>query len=273
MQELRGSSGPLWPSKPSASSAGVIGQFLHPHWKHVGEDSFRPVFCDIAWSSRGEELAAVSERGVVTLLCPQRNTFKQLCKGAATGFSIAFSAAADEEVIVGASDGSVSVFSSGIQVATLTAHDGAVHSIAPLPSGAFLSASASQAALWSSTWERVRTMHLATPSAALVQLSARGGRVAALLSDGSVPVWEAAALEATAAPVPLTRLQLPAEEADVQLTCLCLCKGGKWAAAGSASGSLFLWSIEDEVSGRCTTLCSTHCTLPSDVTASYLCRN
>ena len=203
---------------------------------------------DIAWSGSAGSFSTVTERGTVVELHPRQNKFNTLSKANSAGFVVEYSKFRDNEVMAGFSDGSVSVWCSGRLQATLAAHSEAVRSIVPLNAATFITASSQSAALWcSTTWSKLKVMHIQTAGTRLVSLQAAGSTVAALMSDSSVAVWDAAALAADSAPQPQHRLVLPEDEADVQLVCMGLSPGGAFAAVGGNNGSIYVWDTRTGV--------------------------
>ncbi len=247
--QLSGPTGAIWTKKPKSDENGIIGIVANPHWRE--NESWRPVTVDIAWSGSAGSFACVSERGCVTELCPRQNKFHTLSKANSAGFVVQYSKFRDNEVMAGFSDGTVAVWSGGRRQATLAAHTEAVRSIVPLNAASFLTASASTAALWcSTTWTKLKVMHIQVAGTRLVSLSAAGSTVVALMSDASLAVWSADALVSDSSPQPQHRLVLPEDESDVQLACVALSAGGTYAAAGGSNGSIYVWNTKTGVSAH-----------------------
>jgi len=244
--QLCGASGAIWTKKPTVGKNGIIGIVANPHWRET--ESWRPVTVDLAWSGSAGSFAAISERGSVVELHPRQNKFKTLSKANSAGFVVEFSKFRDNEVMAGFSDGTVGVWSAGRRQATLAAHTEAVQSIVPLDAATFITSSSQNAALWSSTsWTKLKVMHMQAAGTRLVSVKAASGTVVALMSDSSMAVWDADKMTLESSPQPRHRLVLPEDEADVKLTCLAQSPGGAFAAAGGDNGSIYVWDTRSGV--------------------------
>ncbi|KAK9816667.1 hypothetical protein WJX72_003486 [[Myrmecia] bisecta] len=143
-------SGRIWSSKPSSGSDGLVSIFKQPDASSKNSIS-RRAFTAVDVSPAADLLAAVDNRGSVTIFYVTRNRYALLDTAGCAGVTLKFSARSRKELYVALADNTVRCYNVNqmAQIGTLKGHRTPVHHIAVRGSGdELISVSADCILLW-----------------------------------------------------------------------------------------------------------------------------